>query len=364
MNKTVFNDLHKQAGARLIDFGGWEMPVQFAGILAEHKAVREKAGLFDIAHMGQVWVSGSGAFDFLQRVTTNDVSKLKNGQGQYSLLCREDGCVVDDLYVYKIEDDRYFLVVNASRRPVDLPWLQDHKKGEVEILERTDGAGAALQGPAAESIVKGFFPEAAALAKNGIAACRWKDAEVLVARTGYTGEDGFEIFADGAVFLKLYPELLSAGTPAGLIPCGLGARDTLRLEMGYRLYGNDLDEQHTALEGGLGWVVKFEKGDFVGRDHLLREKNKGPARRIIGFRLKDRGIPRHGHAVSFNGRVCGAVTSGTFSPTLQVGLGLAYVDNAVFPKGAEGSVTIKIHDREVPAEIAALPFHKKAAVAA
>ncbi len=364
MNKTVFNDIHKQSGARLIDFGGWDMPVQFAGILAEHKAVREKAGLFDIAHMGQVWVSGSGAFDFLQRVTTNDVSKLRAGQGQYSLLCREDGCVVDDLYVYKMEDDRYFLVVNAGRRSVDRQWLLDHKKGEVEILERADGAAVAIQGPAAEAVAKKFFPSASSLTKNDIGSFSWKGADVLVARTGYTGEDGFEVFADGATFLKLYPEIVEAGRPLGLALCGLGARDTLRLEMGYRLYGNDLDEQHTALEGGLGWVVKFDKGDFVGRDHLFREKNKGPLRRIIGFKLKEKGIARHGHAVLFNGKPCGEVTSGTFSPSLQVGIGLAYIDNLIFPKGAEGSLTVKVNEREIPAEVVAPPFYKKAAVAA
>jgi aminomethyltransferase len=364
MNKTPFNDLHRRSGARLIDFGGWEMPVQFEGILAEHRAVREKCGLFDIAHMGQVWVSGAGAFDFLQGVTTNDVSKLVPGLGQYSLLCREDGCIVDDLYVYKLDDDRYFLVVNAGRRGVDLMWLKDHAKGDVEIMERMDGAAVALQGPAAESIAKVFFPRAADLKKNEIAEIPFEGSEVLVARTGYSGEDGFEIFGDAALMTAFYPRLVDAGKPQGLTLCGLGARDTLRLEMGYRLYGNDLDEQHTALEAGLGWVVKFDKGDFVGRDHLAREKAKGSARRIVAFKLKERGIPRHGHKALFNGSPCGEVTSGTFSPSLQVGLGMAYVDNLVFPKDAAGTLSIDIHGRAVPADIVSLPFYKRAAVAA
>lgn len=355
MQKTPFNEIHKQSGGRVIDFGGWEMPVQFSGILAEHKAVREGVGLFDIAHMGQVWVSGDDAFRFLQRVTTNDVSQLKPGQGQYSLLCREDGGVVDDLYVYKMEEDRFFLVVNAGRRPVDLQWLNDHKKGDVEIMERADGAGVALQGPKAAEAIKAFFPAAAALKKNEILDTDWGGRTFLVSRTGYTGEDGFEIFGEADVFLKLYPELAKVATL-----CGLGARDTLRLEMGYRLYGNDLDEQHTALEGGLGWVVKFEKGDFVGRDHLLREKQKGSARRIVAFQLTEKGIPRHGHAVHFGGKPAGEVTSGTFSPSLQRGLGLAYVDNLVYPKGAAGALSIEIHGRAVPAEAVALPFYKKA----
>lgn len=355
MNKTVFNELHKQAGGRLIDFGGWEMPVQFAGILAEHKAVREAAGLFDIAHMGQVWVSGDEAFGFLQKVTTNDVSQLKPGQGQYSLLCREDGGVVDDLYVYKMEEDRFFLVVNASRRPVDLQWLNDHRKGDVEIMERVNGAAVAVQGPKAAEIVAGFFPAAATLKKNEIVDTDWGGKTFLVARTGYTGEDGFEIFGEADVFLKLYAELAKVTTL-----CGLGARDTLRLEMGYRLYGNDLDEQHTALEGGLGWVVKLEKGPFMGRDHLAREKQKGPARRILALQLTEKGIPRHGHPVFFDGKPAGEITSGTFSPSLQKGIALAYVDNLVFPKGAPGALAVKIHDRLVPAEAAALPFYKKA----
>jgi aminomethyltransferase len=364
MNRTVFYEDHKARGARLIDFGGWEMPVQFAGILAEHKAVREAAGLFDIAHMGQVWVSGDDAFAFLQRVTTNDVSKLRPGQGQYSLLCREDGCVVDDLYVYKMEEDRFFLVVNASRRAVDMQWLKDHAKGDVEVLERVEGAAFALQGPAAESILKGFLPAAVPLKKNEIADTDWNGHTVYAARTGYTGEDGFEVFGEAAVMTDFYAKLLAEGKPKGLVPCGLGARDTLRLEMGYRLYGNDLDEQHTALEGGLGWVVKFDKGDFIGRDHLAREKQKGSARRIVAFKLKEKGIPRHGHGVLLDGREAGVVTSGTFSPSLQVGLGLAYVDNLVFPKDAAAPMAVKIHDRAVPAEPASLPFYKKAAVAA
>ena len=354
MKKTPFNDLHKQAGARLIDFGGWEMPVQFQGILAEHKAVREKAGLFDIAHMGQVWVWGE-AFEFLQKITTNDVSKLNPGQGQYTLLCREDGGVVDDLYVYKLDEHRYFLVVNASRRGVDVPWLKSHAGGGVKIEERMDGAGVALQGPSAEAVARFLFPGAMHLKKNEIMELPWEGSTLVVSCTGYTGEEGFEVFGETPAMVALYPRILAAGA----VPCGLGARDTLRLEMGYRLYGNDLDEKHSALEAGLGWVVKIEKGDFLGRDSLLREKEKGPSRRLTAFKLKEKGVPRHGHEILFNGQRVGEVTSGTFSPSLSIGIGMGYVDAASFPKGAEGSLAVKIHDRAVPAEAAVLPFYIK-----
>jgi aminomethyltransferase len=357
MNKTPFNEFHKRGGGRLIDFGGWQMPVQFAGILVEHRAVRERAGLFDISHMGQVSVTGPRAAEVLQAVTTNDVARLAPGRGQYSLLCRETGGVVDDLYVYELGPEKFFLIVNASRRGADLPWLKGRLPGGAEIVEHSEAAGLALQGPDSGKIALEFFPGADGLEKNRILECSWQGAKILAARTGYTGEDGFEIFGDAAALKSLYPRLQAAGA----VPCGLGARDTLRLEMGYRLYGNDLDEGHSALEAGLGWVVKFDKGEFVGRAALLGEKERGPARRMIGFKLEEKGVPRHGHEVLFGGKTVGIVTSGTFSPSLQVGLGLAYVDNALVPKDAREGLAIRIHDRIVRAAIQAPPFYKKPA---
>jgi aminomethyltransferase len=355
MYKTPFNEFHKRGGGRLIDFGGWQMPVQFAGILAEHRAVRERAGLFDISHMGQVSVSGPRAAEFLQAVTSNDLTKLSPGRGQYSLLCRETGGVVDDLYVYELGAEKFFLIVNASRRGADLPWLRGRLPGGAEIIELSEAAGLALQGPDSEKIALEFIPGAAGLEKNQIMECAWQGAKLLVARTGYTGEDGFEIFGDAAALKALYPRIQAAGA----VPCGLGARDTLRLEMGYRLYGNDLDEAHSALEAGLGWVVKFDKGEFVGRAALLGEKERGPARRMIGFKLEGKGVPRHGNEVLFDGKSVGTVTSGTFSPSLQVGLGLAYVEAALVPKDAGKGLAIRIHDRLVPAAIQAPPFYSK-----
>ncbi len=359
LNRTALFPFHQKAGARLVDFGGWEMPVQFEGILAEHKAVREAAGLFDISHMGQVWVTGSGAQAYLQNLVTNDVSKLAPGQGCYALMCRDDGGVVDDLYVYLMEPGRYFLVINASRRPIDVQWMKDHKKGDVTIEELTQNAAVALQGPRARDILKRVFPQAAGLAKNRITV-----QDCLVSCTGYTGEDGFEIFGPADKITALYPRLLEAGKSGGLKPCGLGARDTLRLEMGYRLYGNDLDERHTGLEAGLGWVIKFDKGPFIGRDALLQEKTKGPQRRFIAFRLKDRGIPRHGHQIFFKGRLAGEVTSGTFSPSLQIGIGMGYVDARLLPKEPqnEPGLAVKVHEREIPAEVVPLPFYRNPAV--
>jgi aminomethyltransferase len=360
LKRTPLYALHAAAGARLIDFGGWEMPVQFEGILAEHKTVREKAGVFDISHMGQVWVRGAGAAEFLQNLVTNDVSKLAPGRGQYALMCREDGGVVDDLYIYMLEPGRYLVIVNASRVPVDLMWMRDHLKPGAEILEQPQAAAIAIQGPQAEAILKGFSAEAAALPRNGVGEFPLEGLESVVARTGYTGEDGFEVFGAAGHVVPFYASLLKAGAARGLKPCGLGARDTLRLEMGYRLYGQDLDERHSALESGLGWAVKLEKPAFVGKEHLQREKAKGSARRFVALKLRERGVPRHGHAISFQGRPAGEVTSGTYSPSLQAGIAVGYVETRTCPEaaGSEG-FSVRIHDRDVPADAVKLPFYRK-----
>ncbi len=341
----------------MVDFGGWDMPVQFQGVMAEHLAVREKAGLFDISHMGQVLVKGPAAGAFLQKILTNDLSRLMPGQGQYTLMCQENGCVVDDLYLYCLGKEHYFLIVNASRTAIDLEWMRKRKTGDLDIIPQPQAAGLALQGPDAANILKKIFPALEELKKNQIT----EFSSMWVSRTGYTGEDGFELFSSADNLLALYPDLLEEGKLFGLQPCGLGARDTLRLEMGYRLYGNDLDEQHTALESGLGWVVKFDKTDFIGKNSLLQEKETGPSRRIIAFRLKARGVPRHGYAIFFNGETIGEVTSGTFSPSLQQGIGLGYVQNALFPKDRqeESGLCIRIHDRDIPAEAVKLPFYRR-----
>jgi aminomethyltransferase len=328
--------------------------------------------------MGQVWVTGAGALGYLQNLVTNDISTLSPGQACYALMCNERGGVVDDLYVYRLAKDRFFLIINASRVAVDIPWMKSHvpapaaaERGrfprsyvdgdELRLEEPPQSAGVALQGPAAEKILRTFFPDAVTLKKNGVAERAWKGMEFLVARTGYTGEDGFEIFAPGGHIAFFYAALVEAGRPLGLELCGLGARDTLRLEMGYRLYGNDLDENHTGLEAGLGWVIKFDKDGFIGRDALLNEKEAGPRRRFFGFKLKDKGVPRHGYPILFEGRPSGEVTSGTFSPSLQIGLGMGFVDAAAYPREAQTrpGLAVEIHGRTVPAEAAPMPFYKK-----
>jgi aminomethyltransferase len=251
--------------------------------------------------------------------------------------------------------------VNASRIEADLAWMEPRLCPETEIMEQPQPAALALQGPAASSIMEKIAPDAVQLARNDVAEFPIQDMELVVARTGYTGEDGFEVFGPAGHVFPFYQGLLKAGEAHGLALCGLGARDTLRLEMGYRLYGHDMDESHTALEAGLGWVVKFDKPDFIGREALLKEKAAGSARRLIGFRLKERGVPREGGLLSCEGREIGRVTSGTFSPSLQIGIGLGYVDSVLFPKGAEDAhpLSLTLHGRPVPAEIAAPPFYKK-----
>ena len=359
--RTPFFVFHQEARARIVEFSGWEMPIQFEGILAEHQAVRQRAGLFDISHMAQIWVTGPGARSTLDRLVTNDVSALKDNRGLYALLCREDGGVVDDLYIYRLESGRYLVIANASRARADWAWLQAHLGPETELAEQTQAAALALPGPQAAAVLKELLPNAVKMQKNDVAEWLVLGREMVVARTGYTGEDGFEFFGPAEHILPFHQALIKAGAPHGLVPCGLGARDTLRLEMGYRLYGNDLDEGHSALESGLGWAVKLGKTDFIGRAALLKEKEQGSRRRMIAFRLKERGVPRHGHEILLGGNPVGAATSGTFSPSLGGGIGLGYVDNVLFPPAAEktNALSLRIYERPLAAEIATLPFYRK-----
>jgi len=361
MMRTPFFEDHRSAGARFMDFGGWEMPIQFQGILAEHRAVRTHAGLFDISHMGQIAVTGPDAESSLQMLVTADVHALPSGKGVYALLCRDDGGVVDDLYVYRLEAEQFLVIANASRAAADLAWLHEHAAGlNVLFLLQPEAAGLALQGPGAEAILRSVCPACSNLQRNGVASLSVLGSDAVVARTGYSGEDGFELFAPAANLAQAYPALLAEGASEGLVRCGLGARDTLRLEMGYRLYGNDLDESHTAIEAGLQWAVKFDKGAFIGRDALLREKEQGPRRRFIGFRLTESGVPRRGNPLYFGDVLIGEATSGTFSPSLQVGIGMGYVDAQAYPKGMEQQtgLRIEIHGRRAAAERAALPFFR------
>ncbi|WP_420129741.1 glycine cleavage system aminomethyltransferase GcvT [Longimicrobium sp.] len=361
--RTPLHGEHAALGAKLVPFAGYEMPVQYpTGITAEHHAVRRAAGLFDVSHMGEFEVRGDRALDFVQYVTTNDVSKVDVGQAQYGTLLNHDGKLLDDLIVYRYPE-HWMLVVNGSNKDKDLRWIQQFtEKFGVELVDRTDEiALLALQGPKAQEILARLtdadldsirYYRFAEGTVDGVAA--------TISRTGYTGEDGFELYVPAADASRLWRRLLEVGADDGLVPAGLGCRDSLRLEMGYALYGNDLDEDTTPLEAGLGWVVKLDKGDFVGRDALARQKEQGIARKLVGFRLKERGFPRHGYPVSVDGAEAGVVTSGVLSPTLGEGVGMAYVPAAASKAGTE--IGIVIRGAAVPAEVVRPPFHKNGTV--
>lgn len=348
-------------GVRCIDFGGWELPVQFYGIQKEHEAVRQHAGLFDVSHMGEVLVTGTYAEAYLQRLTTNDVSRLKEGQAQYSLMCCPDGGVVDDLLVYKCSADEFMLVINASNIEKDLEWMDRHLIGDVVINNVSDETALlALQGPKAEAILsrlttadltqlKGFefIPD---VSLDGVKA--------LISRTGYTGEDGFEIYVKAQDAAYVWEALLQAGKAYGLLPAGLGARDTLRFEARLPLYGQELSASITPLEAGLGPFVKLEKGDFIGRDALLRQKTGGVPRRLVGIEMIDRGIPRcHYPVYAADGQLIGEVTTGTQSPTLKRNLGLALLESAHAEIGAP--VRVEIRGKKLQAEVVKTPFYKR-----
>ncbi len=363
MERTPLYPIHKRYDARMIDFGGWEMPVHYTGILAEHQAVRNAAGLFDVSHMGEFLLSGPDAFPFLQRMTTNDLRRCKVGQAQYTLLCTERGTVVDDLIVYRLEEARFLLCVNAANRRKDFTWLFDHRSAEERVVLEDvsdDFALLALQGPRAAEILAAATP----FDPSGVAPFHLREGnlggiEAIVARTGYTGEDGFELFLPPQGAVSLWERLMEAGTPLGLLPAGLGARDTLRLEMGYSLYGHELTEEISPLEAGLSWVVKLDKGPFVGRDALAQEKEKGPRRRKIGFTTGKRGIPRQGYAILHPERddLLGSVTSGSHAPSLGQAVGMGLVERQAFDSLTR--IRIAIRKRQVDADVVPLPFYRR-----
>jgi aminomethyltransferase len=356
--RTPLYDTHVQAGARMVDFAGWEMPVQYEGILAEHEAVRTRVGLFDVSHMGEVIFRGPKALEALNRAFTNDLSKVADGQAQYGCLCRENGGIVDDVVVYRRAADDLLVCVNASNRQKDFDWLSAHAAGADVKNESDDWAQLALQGPLAAQLLQRLTNVNLSVLRS----YRFAKGEVagipcLVARTGYTGEDGFELFCPPQDAARLWGELMEAGRHERIAPCGLGARDSLRLEMAYRLYGSDMDDVTTPLEAGLAWVVKLEKGDFVGRDALVRQREQGLARKLVGFVLTDAGIPRHGYPVLQDGKRVGEVTSGTKSPSLGTSIGLAYVPPAL---AAEGSTfDVEIRGRAAAARAVKTPFYTR-----
>jgi aminomethyltransferase len=376
LQRTPLFASHQQLGGRLVEFGGWEMPVQYSGIVEEHLAVRHSAGIFDIAHMGEVLISGPGSATFLNHILTNDIQRLQPGLGQYTLLPNTTGGTIDDLYAYQLTPDSYLLIINASRIEADFNWLQqchaDHQ-GEpctLQNLSHTTGA-IAIQGPNVAKFIDRTFPSPSlqgtsapspsALRKNQIASFTFAQQPVWIARTGYTGEDGFEIVAPNPLLEGLWSILLEDGKPHGLIPCGLGSRDTLRTEMGYPLYGHELDENTSAIEAGLGAFVALQKTDFVAKEQLAQQKTQGVSRRCVAFKMVDRSPPpRHGYPIhtpnSTSGPI-GTVTSGTLSPSLNTGIGLAYVPIEL--SQPDTPIEIEIRNRRFPAITARKPLYHK-----
>ena len=361
--KTPLNALHREAGAKMVLFGGWDMPVEYAGLISEHLAVRQAAGLFDVSHMGQLEVTGDGALAFLQRVTSNDVAKIGDGQCQYTALLLPNGAPVDDVVLYRFSPARYMLVVNAGNVEKDFDWLRAQSPaGGCQLANRSDEfALLALQGPRAQEILQALT----ALPLEGVKYYHFAQGQVagvdaVVSRTGYTGEDGFEITIAPAAAPAAWTALLEQGRDKGLVPAGLGARDTLRLEARMCLYGNDIDETTTLVEAGLGWIVSLEehKGDFTGRAVLEAQKAAGPPRRLVGFEVMGRGIARHGYPVQIGERVIGAVTSGTYAPFLKKNIGLCYLPAAKAAVGTEFAVDIR--GQRVPARVVPTPFYKRA----
>jgi aminomethyltransferase len=343
----------------MVEFAGWEMPVQYSGVIDEHLAVRSRAGLFDVSHMGEIEVRGPAAQAFCQRVSANDVARVEVFQAQYNLLLNERGGVVDDVIFYRLEPDRYLICVNASNREKDFSWLRAHaEEPGVEVRNVSDEYGQlALQGPLAQSILASLTAvELADLKPFHFVHGDIASMPCLVARTGYTGEDGFELYCVPGDAERLWDALLSAGVPRGLVPAGLGARDTLRLEKAYPLYGHELDDATTPFEAGLGWVVKLDKGPFIGREVLVQQKHSGVRRKLAGIEMSEAGIARAGYRLLKAGYPIGAITSGTRSPTLRKAIALGYVSAEQAEVG--NSIEVEIRGRPVPAKIVPLPFYR------
>ncbi|MFY4776287.1 glycine cleavage system aminomethyltransferase GcvT [Metabacillus sp. RGM 3146] len=361
LKRTPLYDVYRENGAKTIDFGGWDLPVQFSSIKEEHEAVRTKAGLFDVSHMGEITVKGAGSLQYLQKMLTNDVSLLKSGGAQYTVMCYEDGGTVDDLLVYKKEEDDYLLVVNASNIEKDFDWLKSHASDEVELKNISDSvAQLAIQGPLAEQILQKMTTENL----SEIKFFKFKDqidlagAKALVSRTGYTGEDGFEIYCDSDKAAFLWKEILLAGKMEGILPCGLGARDTLRFEANLPLYGQELSKNITPIEAGIGFAVKPNKeADFFGKETLKKQKEEGADRKLVGIEMIDKGIPRHGYKVYSGEEEIGEVTTGTQSPTLKKNVGLVLLKKEYAEKGTE--LEVEIRNKRLKASVTETPFYKR-----
>jgi aminomethyltransferase len=361
LKKTPLHARHRQSGAKMVPFGGWDMPVEYSGISAEHMAVRERAGIFDVSHMGQIEIAGKQALDAVQRISCNDASTLAVGQAHYSGLLTPEGTFVDDILVYRLGPQHFMLVVNASHIPIDYAHIAAHVasiEGAAAVDTSARYALIAVQGPRALEVLQPLTGvDLASLKYYWFANGEVANVRATISRTGYTGEDGFEVFVPPQSADRVWEAVLTAGQGVDLIPCGLGARDTLRLEAGMRLHGNDIDETRTPLEAGLGWIVGWKKDDFLGAEALRRQKAEGVVRKLVGFEMVERGIARQGYPILSDGATVGVVTSGTQTPYLKKAIGMGYVPAPQSAPGTEFDVSIR--GSGVRARVVSLPFYKR-----
>jgi aminomethyltransferase len=374
LKRTALFETHQKLGGKLIEFGGWEMPVQYTSIMDEHQTVRSAAGIFDISHMGEVTVSGAAAAEFLNYVLTNDIRKIGPGVGQYTLMCNEKGGVIDDLYAYCLSEGVYFLVINAGRITEDVKWLQEQaakfeKKDQLSLTDASHNyAAVAVQGPRVKDFINDCLPGASTCAlrvpkvtdlkKNEIGGFSLNNERVLVSRTGYTGEDGFEIVGSDEAIKQMWEMVLEKGKALGVKPAGLGARDTLRTEVCYPLYGHELNEETTPIEAGVGFFVAMEKGEFIGREVMAEQKLSGVKKKCVAFKMTDKSAPpRPGYPILSNGAKVGEVASGTQSPSLGIGIGMGYVPAELAKPGT--AIEIEIRGKKAKAEVVAKPIFRK-----
>ncbi|MCD9189552.1 MAG: glycine cleavage system aminomethyltransferase GcvT [Pyrinomonadaceae bacterium] len=361
LKKTPLNEVHRNSGGKMVDFGGWDMPVQYtAGVIAEHLATREKVGLFDVSHMGEIWVEGADAIAFVNKLTTNDVTKLVDGQAHYSALTNDNGGVVDDLLVYRFDQDKLLLVVNAGTTDKDWDWITSHKADENITLTNAsaDYCQIAIQGPKALEIAQKFTDiNLSEIKYYHFTVGTFNGVDAIISRTGYTGEDGFEIYANKDFAEKLWNDFIEAGAEHGILPCGLAARNTLRLEAAMSLYGHELSDDISPLEAGLGWICKLNKGDFTGREHLAKLKEDGVKRKIVGFEVIDRGIARDEMEVYVGDEKVGVVTSGSPAPFLKKNIGLAFLPTEFAKNGQE--IKIDVRGKKLAAVVVPTPFYKR-----
>ena len=360
MKKTTLFNVHQKLGAKIVDFAGYQMPVQYSSIIAEHKAVRNSVGVFDVSHMGEVFVRGEKALDFVQHITINDASKLTPGKVHYSAMCYPDGGIVDDLLVYKVSDKEYLLVVNASNKDKDYNWMKENNKFGVRLDDESDEFSLlAVQGPNSQKVVQKICDAEVNMEYYNFIKAKCAGIDMIVSRTGYTGELGYELYFKGneGDAEKVWNALFEAGKEFDIQPVGLGARDSLRLEMGYCLYGNDIDQTTNPLEAGLGWITKLKKENFIAKDVLVKVKEEGLRRKLVPITTDEKAFPRHGYDLTVNGEVVGHVTSGTVSPVLDKPIAMGYVKTEF--ANENGKVNFLIRGKEIPAVVTKLPFVNK-----